>query len=101
MYTYITMEARERTQIYLSMREVDALEREAAATGRSKSDLIREAIDRAYVLPDQSLLLQAIERSAATWRRSKQSGAEYVERLRTGRRLARLDDTRKRRDRRR
>ena len=41
MYTYIV----DRTQIYLTPEESAALERESIATGKTKSQLIREAID--------------------------------------------------------
>jgi predicted transcriptional regulator len=78
-----------RTQIYLSDEEVEALEREARATGRTKSLLIREAIDRVYLGGrDASELLRALEASAGAWRR-REDGASYVERIRSGR-LARI-----------
>jgi predicted transcriptional regulator len=39
------VEAVERTQIYLSEEQQRELERRAAASGRTKSELIREALD--------------------------------------------------------
>ena len=78
-----------RTQIYLSDEEARALEREARATGRTKSRLIRDAIDRVYLgAKDTDEVLRSLERSAGAWRR-RESGAPYVERLRSGR-LARI-----------
>lgn len=78
-----------RTQIYLSDEEARALEREARATGRTKSRLIRDAIDRVYLgTRDTDEVLRSLERSAGAWRR-RESGAAYVERLRSGR-LARI-----------
>jgi predicted DNA-binding protein len=44
MYTYIV----DRTQIYLTPDENAALERESIKTGKTKSQLIREAIDEKY-----------------------------------------------------
>ncbi len=85
MYTYIVT----RTQIYLSDEEAAVLDREARSSGRTKSQLIREAIDHVYLQgPDAAGVLRAIQKSAGGWRR-RLSGADYVERLRPGR-LARL-----------
>ena len=85
MYTIMT-----RTQIYLSEVETTALEREARASGRSKSQLIRDAIDRAFLgARDRGRLERALDQAAGAWRRRKESGAQYVERVRSGR-LARL-----------
>lgn len=86
MYTYIIME---RTQIYLSQEEVTALEREAAATGRSKSQLIRDAIDRVYLGPPRDGLLVVLARSHGRWKGRDEDGATWVEHRRTGR-LARI-----------
>jgi hypothetical protein len=81
MYTYIMT----RTQIYLSDDEAAVLEREARASGRTKSQLIREAIDQVYLRgPDATGLLRALQKSAGGWRR-RAGGAETVERLRPGR----------------
>ena len=81
MYTYIM----NRTQIYLSDAEAKALEREAHATGRTKSRLIRDAIDRAYLSGrGASELVRVLEASAGAWRR-RENGATYVERIRSGR----------------
>lgn len=78
-----------RTQIYLSDEEEKALEREARATGRTKSRLIRDAIDHVYLGGrDAAEVLRALGRSAGAWRR-RETGAAYVERLRSGR-LARI-----------
>ena len=82
MYIYI-MEL-ERTQIYLTRAENTALKRASRATGRSKSQLIREAIDHAYLQPQGADLLAALEKSAGSWQR-RQSGADWVESRRKGR----------------
>ena len=87
MYIYIV----ERTQIYLNAEEARALERLARRTGRTKSQLIREAIDQTYLQSrrDREQVLAVLRRAAGSWKRRKETGAEYVERLRGGR-LARL-----------
>ena len=81
-----------RTQIYLSEAETRALERESRSLGRSKSQLIREAIDKVYLgAGDRGRLERALEQSAGAWRRRRATGADHVERMRPGR-LARLHD---------
>ena len=87
MYTYIV----DRTQIYLSRAQATALDREARRTGLTRSHLIREAIDQAY-LPNSASdeTLEALEASAGAWAKRTDSGEDYVERLRSGQRLAEL-----------
>lgn len=87
MYTYIV----ERTQIYLSKEQANALDREAKRTGTTRSHLIREAIDQAYVVsPDRERVLAGLRASAGAWKDRAETGEEYVERMRSGRRLERL-----------
>ena len=87
MYTYIV----QRTQIYLSEDETRVLDREARATGKTRSRLIREAIlERYAVRSDRETVLSALRDTAGTWRGQRESGARTVDRLRTGRRLAEL-----------
>ncbi len=86
MYTYIV----ERTQIYLTRRESAALAKLARETGRTRSQLIREAITAQYLaLADGDELAAALDATAGLWSDRTESGAEYVERVRDGR-LARL-----------
>lgn len=87
MYIYIM----DRTQIYLSAEQARALERLARRTGRTKSQLIREAIDQTYLGSphDREQVLAAVGRAAGSWKGRAETGAEYVERLRGGR-LARV-----------
>jgi hypothetical protein len=89
MYTYIMR----RTQIYLSGPEDAALEREARATGHTKSRLIRDAIDRVYVAAKRVDALEALEASRGRWSRTL-SGEAWVERRRLGR-LARLHEVKR------
>jgi predicted transcriptional regulator len=87
MYTYIV----ERTQIYLSREQSDALDREARRRGTTRSHLIREAIDQAYVVdPDRERVLAGLRASAGAWKDRTETGEEYVERIRSGGRLGRL-----------
>jgi predicted DNA-binding protein len=87
MYTYIV----ERTQIYLSREQAAALDREARRRGQTRSHLIREAIDRVYLSePSIDEMLAALEASAGAWKNRTETGEEYVERIRSGDRLAEL-----------
>jgi len=89
MYTYIM----ERTQIYLTKAEASALDREAQRTGRTRSNLIREAIDERYVAAGAGdALRDALDASFGAWRGRAETGAEYVERIRARNRLAELWD---------
>jgi predicted DNA-binding protein len=87
MYIYIV----ERTQIYLSREEAAALDREARRRGQTRSHLIREAIDRAYLSePSVEDVLATLEATAGAWVDHPESGEEYVERIRAGDRLKEL-----------
>lgn len=91
VYTY-TVKDLERTQIYLTRTERQALEREQRSSGVTQSELVRRAIDRVYLgrerLTKEDRL--RIARSAAgAWSGRDETGAAYVERLRSGR-LGRL-----------
>ena len=81
MYTYIM----QRTQIYLSDKEMSALDQQAKETGRTRSQLIREAIDHLYLASKRQALRGALARSRGAWRRRREDGASYVERSRRGR----------------
>lgn len=87
VYVYIMV----RTQIYLSRSEMVALHRLSRATGKTRSQLIREAIDQ--MQPGANLtarVLAGLSASAGAWKR-KQSGERLVERMRRGR-LSRLHE---------
>lgn len=80
-----------RTQISLTEEERTALDAASARTGKSLAALIRDLVDREY-LPDYSKEadIAAIRAAAGAWKDRDFDGAEYVERLRTGRRLREL-----------
>lgn len=87
MYTYIM----ERTQIYLSREQAALLDREAKRAGTTRSHLIREAIEARYGT-DQNVdaVKEALRVTAGLWKDRSETGAAYVERFRTGRRLREL-----------
>jgi predicted DNA-binding protein len=81
MYTTMT-----RTQIYLSDEETSVLNRLARQTGRSRSQLIREAIGSQYVRKvDPDGLAEVLRKTAGCWRGDRATGTAEVERLRSGR----------------
>lgn len=89
MYIYIM----NRTQIYLTVEQERVLGDRAKKTGRSKSDLIREAIDGTYLVPstDRAAVLKVLKSTSGAWKGRRETGSEYVEKLRGGR-LGRLPE---------
>jgi len=88
MYTYIM----ERTQIYLTRRESAVLARRSKETGRTRSQLIREAIEAQYLASAESADLdEALAETAGLWADRAETGEAYVERARSGR-IARLHE---------
>lgn len=73
----------ERTQIYLSARNLALLDEEAKRTGRTRSRLIRDAISRAY---GHQVDLEEFERvwreAAGLWKDRPFSTEEYLEAIR-------------------
>jgi hypothetical protein len=82
------MEALQRTQIYLTRGEIATLEKLKKATGISASELVRRAVDRVY-LGRESLSrderLAVAQSTAGAWTDRRETGAAFVERLRSGR----------------
>ena len=74
----------QRTQIYLSEQEIARLDREADRTGRTRSRLIRDAVNRAY---GHQVDIEEFERvlraSAGAWKDRPFTGQEYVKAIRT------------------
>lgn len=87
-----------RTQIYLTEEQGRYLERRSRATGQTISQLIRTAIDDAYLKRtpmDKAERLRIIRATAGAWKGFPYTGAEWVERIRGSGRLARLHGIRK------
>lgn len=71
-----------RTQISLGDDELELLDRVAATTGASRSELVRRAVQRTYGERTKAELLRALEASAGTFRGRRMTGADYVDALR-------------------
>jgi hypothetical protein len=74
--------AKGRTQVYLGSEELGLLDRAAAETGASRSELIRRAIRRTFGEESRDARLEALRRSAGSWKGRRFSGSEYVDALR-------------------
>ena len=82
-----------RTQIYLTDAHGRLLQDRRRASGRTISQLIRDAIDATYASGrrlSQDERLRIARRAAGAWADRDETGTEYVERIRGSRRLARL-----------
>ena len=71
-----------RTQVYLGQEELGLLDRAVAATGASRSELIRRAIRRTFGEESQEARLNGLLQSAGSWKRRRFNGSEYVDALR-------------------
>src|SRR5689334_768704 len=97
VYIYTMADELERTQVYLTRAERALLERAHRETGVTQSELIRRAIDRTYLgrrRLTQDERRRVAQEAAGAWAGREQTGAEYAERLRSGR-LARLHRSKK------
>jgi hypothetical protein len=82
-----------RTQIYLTEEQGTILEGRSKATGHTISELIRAAVDNVYTGSremSRSERERIARKTAGAWTDYPESGAEYVDRVRGGRRLARV-----------
>ena len=80
-----------RTQIYLTDEQGALLDSRSKASGRTISELIREAIDTVYSRRrsmTQAQKVRVAQRTAGAWANAQETGAEYVERIRGSRRLS-------------
>jgi Arc/MetJ-type ribon-helix-helix transcriptional regulator len=73
----------QRTQIYLSDHDLAMLDREVERTGRTRSRLIRDAIDRAYSdQVDADEFERVLRAAAGAWKNRPFTGAEFVDAVR-------------------
>lgn len=81
-----------RTQVYLGDEELELLERAARATGASRSELIRRAVQSTFGERTRAEKLRALAASAGSWGGRHFTGAEYADAVRgdLNRRLRRL-----------
>ncbi len=68
--------------MYLGQEELELLDRAAAETGASRSELIRRAIRTTYGAPAKEARLEALRRSAGSWKGRRFTGSGYVDALR-------------------
>jgi Arc/MetJ-type ribon-helix-helix transcriptional regulator len=71
-----------RTQVYLDASDLDLLDRVSAATGASRSELIRRAVRETYGQRTKAERIAAIRASAGSWKNRDFTGAEYVDAIR-------------------
>lgn len=86
-----------RTQIYLTDEQGRLLEGRSRATGRSISQLIREAVEGTYLggrATSRADRVRLARKAAGAWAAFDETGAAYVERIRGTGRLARLHGNR-------
>lgn len=82
-----------RTQVYLGAEELKLLERVSSETGATRSELIRRAVHSTFGMQSKEERLRALRATAGALKHRKQTGAEYVDSIRSGdvnERLARL-----------
>lgn len=85
-----------RTQISLPTALKMLLDERSRETGLSIAELIRQAVTAAYgTAYDPAAARAAVRAAAGSWKNRDFDGEEYVERMRTGRRLDELDRMRK------
>lgn len=71
-----------RTQIYLGEEEIALLDRVAAATGASRSELVRRAVRSTFGERTADEKIRALRASAGSWADRTFSGADYVNSVR-------------------
>ena len=72
-----------RTQVYLSESDIDRLDREAAKTGRTRSRLIRDAIETTYGHQvDADEFSRILRENAGAWKDRPFTGQQYVDAFR-------------------
>ncbi len=73
-----------RTQITLTDSQYARLRDESARSGHSLAELVRRALDERYEDVSQAERLRLLDSAFGAWAHRGESGAEFVERVRTG-----------------
>jgi hypothetical protein len=73
-----------RTQITLTDAQYARLRDESARSGLSLAELIRRALDERYEQPSGTERLRLLDSAFGAWSGREETGAEYVERVRSG-----------------
>lgn len=73
-----------RAQVYLGQDELDLLDRASRDSGASRSELIRRAVRATFGERRKDDKLQALKATAGGWSDRDETGAEYVDALRSG-----------------
>jgi len=73
-----------RTQITLTDSQYARLRDESARSGRSLAELVRRALDERYDVVSKADRLRLLDSAFGAWKHRGESGAEFVERVRSG-----------------
>ena len=73
-----------RTQITLTDAQYARLRDESQRTGQSLAELIRRALDEHYAPLSDAERLRLLDSAFGAWVERDETGAQYVERVRTG-----------------
>jgi metal-responsive CopG/Arc/MetJ family transcriptional regulator len=73
-----------RTQVYLGQDELEMLDRASRDSGASRSELIRRAVRATFGEQPSDEKLRALRATAGVWSNRHQTGAEYVDAVRSG-----------------
>jgi hypothetical protein len=67
-----------RTQVYLSTDELALLDQTERATGASRSELIRRAVQTVYGSGTADARANALQRGVGLWKARQTTGADYA-----------------------
>lgn len=72
----------ERTQVYLTEEQKQALKRRSERSGTSIAELIRQAIDKQLRTPDPDMIRDRVEKTYGSWSDRMESGATRTQQMR-------------------
>jgi hypothetical protein len=73
-----------RTQVTLTDAQYVRLRDESARSGHSLAELVRRALDERYVVVSKADRLRLLDSAFGAWGHRDESGADFVERVRSG-----------------